>query len=199
MLPTMTPTTTDQQQGPSKTALRYVGAGLVLLGLFAVVFPMVSSFSLAFVVGSALGVAGVLQVANALAAPKWTGFVWQALLAVVFLVLGVLIIANPTLGLTTVTLLLIAEFAAAGIVQILLGVGIRGHRNWQAPILSGAFSLVASVLLGLGVVSTAVGIGSLFGATLVVTGLALLILSLGASDETASDETTPPAPRAGGV
>jgi uncharacterized membrane protein HdeD (DUF308 family) len=177
-----------------------VGSLLAVLGLFAIGFPNVSSISLSIVLGTILVVGGIVQIAHAFSARKWTGFVWQALIAVVYTGLGILVLAEPSIGLVTLTLLLIAQFLAVGLIEILLGVGLKGYPNRLWPIFSGVVSLVAAAMLALGLPSTEPwAIGLIFGVNLFVSGVSLVMLALGARKAAAVREATPPSARIGGA
>ncbi|WP_439026520.1 HdeD family acid-resistance protein [Haloarchaeobius sp. DT45] len=193
------PDDANRDLSESRRTLQYVGGLLVVLGLFAVVFPLVSSVSLALLLGTILVVAGALQVAHAFSARDWQGFGWQALTAVIFTGLGILVLANPTLGFLSIWLLLVGLFLAVGFVQLVLGLAIRGEPNWQWTILAGCVSVLASTLLWLGLPAPEPwAIGFVFGLSLAVTGLSLVMLARGAKEPARVEEAARTSARMGG-
>lgn len=166
-----------------------VGVGIVLsiLGLLAIVFPFYTGLSLSILLGALLVVGAFLHVANAFSAPGWIGSVVQAVLAVVYVIAGIALLANPTVGLVTLTLLVLAYFVVEGVALIGMGIALRSERNWVWSVLSGGLSLVLAALIWLGLPSSAAwAVGLLFGVNLMSTGIAMVMLgwgSRGATDE----------------
>lgn len=186
----------DTGSGQASTAgglegrnLLVVGVLLVVLGLLAVLFPLFTGVSLALLFGALLLVGGVVHLANAFSARGWTGAVVQVLLAVLYGVAGVAMLANPVLGLTTLTLLLIIYFLVDGVVEIVMGIQLRGEPRWGWVVASGVLSLLVAVLLWVGFPSTAAwAVGLLFGINLLGTGIAMVLL--GRSGPARADELT---------
>jgi uncharacterized membrane protein HdeD (DUF308 family) len=159
-----------------------VGAGIVIavVGLLALVFPLISGVTISIIVGAALVVGGLGHVASAFTVTGWRSRAGQLLLALVYTVFGILALANPVLTLTTLTILLVAYFVLEGVVLVALGVVNRGERNWVLTVVSGAFSLLVAVLVWLGLPSSAGwAVGALFGANLLVTGGTMVIIGRG--------------------
>jgi uncharacterized membrane protein HdeD (DUF308 family) len=168
-----------------------VGVGIVLsiLGLLAIVFPFVTGLSLSILLGVLLVVGGFLHVANAFSAPGWTGSIVQVVLAVVYVIAGIALLANPTVGLVTLTLLVLAYFVVEGVVLIGMGIALRAERNWAWSVLSGGLSLVLAALIWLGLPSSAAwAVGLLFGVNLLSTGVAMVMLGWG-NDRTTEEIT----------
>ncbi|WP_435318515.1 HdeD family acid-resistance protein [Haloarchaeobius sp. TZWSO28] len=177
-----------------------VGAVLAILGFLAIVFPIFTSLSLTVVFGAALVVGAFVQIAHAFSAKKWTGFLGQTVLALVYGVAGITVLANPVLGLASLTFLLIGYFFASGIVQLAMGVKTRGQPNWGWLLFSGGLGILVGVMLFLGLPSTAAwAVGLLFGANLLASGLSMIMLAVGAKEAAEAGEVTPPTAKPGGV
>ncbi|WP_439026521.1 HdeD family acid-resistance protein [Haloarchaeobius sp. DT45] len=177
-----------------------VGVVLAILGFLAMVFPVFTSLSLSVVFGAALVVGAFVQIAHAFSAKKWTGFLWQTILAVVYGVAGILVLANPALGMTSLTLLLIAYFFASGVVQLAMGLKLRGQPNWAWLLVSGGLGILVGVLLFLELPSSAAwAVGLLFGANLLVSGISMIMMAMGAKKAVETGEVAPPGAKPGGV
>ncbi|WP_435363995.1 HdeD family acid-resistance protein [Haloarchaeobius sp. DYHT-AS-18] len=177
-----------------------VGAVLAILGFLAIVFPIFTSLSLSVVFGAALVVGAFVQIAHAFSAKKWTGFLWQTILALVYGVAGIMVLANPVLGLASLTFLLIGYFFASGVVQLVMGLQTRGQPNWGWLLFSGGLGILVGVMLFLGLPSTAAwAVGLLFGANLLASGLSMIMLAVGAKEAAEAGEVTPPTAKPGGV
>jgi uncharacterized membrane protein HdeD (DUF308 family) len=177
----MSTDTTSVESADVQRSWRYLtGAGLliILLGLVAIAAPFVTGVAVSVLLGALLVVGALGHAANAFSAGGVAGTVWQVALAVVYAVAGISLLANPVLGLTTVTVLLVAYFAGEGVIEIAMGVGARSGSDWLWYVASGGVSLALAALLWVGFPSTAAwAVGLLTGVHLLSTGL--LLVSVG--------------------
>ncbi len=172
------------------------GVLLALGGLLAIFFPFVTGLSLSVVLGAILVVAGFVHGAHAFSAQGWKGALWQAVLGVISVVAGILVLANPVLGLATLTLLLIAYFFVDGIVEIVWGARIRGQSRWGWAIASGILSLIVAGLLWAGLPTTATwAVGFLFGIGLITTGVTMIMFGMEGRSAARVEEKEPTQPR----
>lgn len=173
-----------QTRGSSASAVSehgrtLVGVGVVLsvLGLLAIAFPFVTGISLSILLGALLVVGALVHAAHAFSTPGWLGSIAQVALAVVYAIAGIALLANPVLGLVTLTALLVVYFAVEGVVLLYMGLRLRPERSWGWTIASGAISIAAAVFLFVGFPSTATwAVGFLFGVNLLSTGLAMVLV-----------------------
>ncbi|WP_267643761.1 HdeD family acid-resistance protein [Haloarchaeobius amylolyticus] len=173
------------------------GIALAIGGILAIAFPFVTSISLSLLFGAVLVIGGLVNVAHSISQMKWTGFVSQALLGVLYTVAGIFLMANPLLGLASLTLLLVGFFLLNGIVEIFLGFKLREEPNWGWVVASGVVSLVLASLVLANFPSSALwAIGLLFGVNLLSTGISFALFAVGARDA-AEKETTPPVSKPG--
>ncbi|MEA5389352.1 DUF308 domain-containing protein [Haloarculaceae archaeon H-GB2-1] len=106
--------------------------------------------------------------------------------------------ANPVVGLATLTILLIAYFIFSGFTEIALGLQMRSDPRWVWPIVSGLISLLLAGLLWVGWPSSALwSVGLLFGASLLSTGMSLMLVAN--SGRTAAAAGEGERPRTSGV
>jgi len=182
---------------------RYIiGAGIViaLLGVVAIFAPFVTGTGLSIVLGALLVVGGFTHVAHAFSAQGGTGSLWEIVLAGVYTVAGISLLANPVLGLTTLTLLLIGYLFASGVLELVMGVRMRPDAQWSLLVASGGVSLLLAALLWLGFPSTAAwALGLIVGIHLLTTGFTLVAVGyLDQSAATGSGEgATGGSPRGG--
>lgn len=151
------------------------GILLVLVGLLALVTPFWTGLALTVVLGAALVIGALIHVAAAFSAGSTWGVVWQVLLGIVYGFAGITVLTNPLLGLTTLTILVIAFLVAEGVVQLIwAATGVAGSRLWFG--LSGIVSLLLAALLWSGFPATAIwAVGVLFGVDLLVSGSAMVL------------------------
>ena len=164
------------------------GVLLALLGLLALFTPFLTGLALSILLGAALVVGALVHVAAAFSAGSAMNVVWQVVLGVVYGAVGIAILANPVLGLTTLTVLIIAFFLAEGILQLGWAAAGEGSRLWLG--LSGVISLLLAGMLLVGFPATALwAVGVLFGVNLLVTGISMAMH--GRSETAATAAETP--------
>src|SRR5690606_9245218 len=114
--------------------LALAGGVVVLLGLLAMLLPFATSVAITYLVGALLVVGGVVHAGHAVTARGWRGSLWQLLLAIVSVAAGVLLLANPVLGLLSLTILVIAYFLVDGVAELGMSLRMRGEtgRGWIA-------------------------------------------------------------------
>jgi uncharacterized membrane protein HdeD (DUF308 family) len=154
------------------------GILLVVLGLLAVAVPVIAGLT---VFGWLFLISGIVGVFTTFAMRHAPGFWWSLLSAVLGIVVGCWLLAQPGLGLVSLTYLLIAFFIIEGIATIMFALDHRRALSgrWGWMLVSGIVDLflAAIILAGLpGAVEWAlgliVGINMLFGGASMI-GMAL--------------------------
>jgi len=186
----MTTTTTasiDSNRSGSRAAT-VAGIIIAILGLLAIVFPFVTGLSLAVLLGAVLIVGALVHAAQAFSAGSLGSVLGQVLLAVLYGFAGIAFIANPVLGLATLTLLAIGFFLADGIVEVAWGLRSRGQPGAAWLLASGGISFLLAALLWLGFPTTALwAIGVLLGVNLLVTGISIILIGRGTGEPVAQE------------
>ncbi|MFC7046476.1 HdeD family acid-resistance protein [Halobacteriaceae archaeon GCM10025711] len=167
------------------------GAIMAVMGLLAVIFPFVTGVALSLLLGGLLVVGAIAHVVNAFSARRWTGSLVQIVLAIIYVVAGISLLANPVLGLATLTVLLIAFLLVGGLVEIVMGVRIRPEQGWGWVIASGVVSLVLAGLIWAGLPSSAAwAVGLLFGVHLLSSGISMMLVARGGRNAARATPTT---------
>ena len=157
------------------------GILLVVLGLLAVAVPVIAGLAVAIVFGWLFLISGIVGLFTTFAMRHAPGFWWSLLSAVLGIVVGSWLLAQPGLGLVSLTYLLIAFFIIEGIATIMFALDHRRALSgrWGWMLVSGIVDLflAAIILAGLpGAVEWAlgliVGINMLFGGASMI-GMAL--------------------------
>lgn len=157
-----------------------LGAGLVLVGLFALGYPVVATLVTVTVTGVALLVAGAVELAGCLWARGFGALLQRALCGLLYVFLGVVLIDRPGLGAAGYTLVMAVYFFASGVVRIAYAVGSRlPGRGWSA--LAGVVNLVLGVMIWRDMPEAALWvIGTFVGIDLVFNGVSWVMLGLAA-------------------
>ncbi len=99
---------------------RYLGIGLIILGLIAVFAPTVTGMTIGVIVGILLVVSGFLRIAFAWVAMSWGDAILRFLFGILALIAGIVMISDPALGLRVITIVAIAYLVVDGISNIVL-------------------------------------------------------------------------------
>jgi uncharacterized membrane protein HdeD (DUF308 family) len=147
---------------------------MILGGILALVFPIISSVAIVIFLGWLLIFSGILQ-AFSLIDVRHVPHFWLQLVSVVLSVLvGILFLRNPGAGLLTLTLLLIVFFMVEGISKIIFSLTIRPFPNWGWVFASGVIGILLAFYLWANTPVTAIWLlGVLLGIELISEGAAL--------------------------
>jgi uncharacterized membrane protein HdeD (DUF308 family) len=147
---------------------------MVLAGILALAYPLISSVALVLFLGWLLIFSGILQGISLIDA-RYVPHFWLQLVSVVLsVIVGILFLRNPGAGLLTLTLLLIVFFMVEGISKIIFSLTIRPFPNWGWVLASGIVGILLSLYLWANTPVTAVWLlGVLLGIALISEGAAL--------------------------
>lgn len=154
------------------------GAIVGLLGLVAIAFPFVSGISIAYALGLLLVAGGLVHGVHTVTDGGWRGRLWQAALAAVSLLAGLFVLADPVLGLVSLTVVVIAYLLVDGVAE--LGMSARmGSVPGRGVIAgSGLLSLVLAGILFLGFPADAAWVvGVVVGVSLLATGVSMVVVA----------------------
>jgi uncharacterized membrane protein HdeD (DUF308 family) len=152
------------------------GWGLVILGLVAALAPIATGATLVVVIGlvllAAASLIGLWGLRAREAGRGTTGLVIAALAAIA----GLVLVVQPTAGLSLVRVLLIGYFLLSGVGEIAAAWGLRSSEDdWSSMLASGAISiLVGGALWADWPISGARAIGLFVGVKLASVGWAIV-------------------------
>jgi uncharacterized membrane protein HdeD (DUF308 family) len=150
------------------------GVLMVLGGVLALVYPIVSSVAVVLFLGWLLIISGVVQGIGLIGAQHVPHFWLQLISVVLSVIVGLLFIRQPGEGLLAITLLLIVFFMVEGISKLVFALTIRPFPNWGWVLLSGIIGILLSLILWASLPVTAVWLlGVLLGIDLICEGAAL--------------------------
>lgn len=123
-------------------------AGLmVLAGVVALIFPLVSSIALMVFLGWLLIISGIVQGIGLVGATQVPHFWLQLVSVVLSVIIGVVMISNPGVAVGALVLLLIVFFMVEGISKVIFSLTVRPLPHWGSVFASGALGVVLSILL----------------------------------------------------
>jgi uncharacterized membrane protein HdeD (DUF308 family) len=167
----------------------FEGIVLVILGLLAVLAPVIASVAATIFFGWLLLISGIVGLVTTFRARQAPGFWWSLLSAIVGIVAGVLLLGWPLLGTLSLTAVLIAFLFVEGVISIMYALE---HRNalsgrWGWMLASGIVDVILGVILFAGLPGTALwALGLLVGINLLFGGWALIMMALHARPSAAN-------------
>jgi len=154
------------------------GIVLVALGIAAIVKSTTATVVSVYFFGWLLVVASIFEFVSAFMVGNWAGFFVHLLIALLFGVVGVLMLVKPVISAEDLTLVMSVFFLIAGLYQLIIA--LSAHLpgwGWQA--LNGVIATVMGVLILSGWPSTGLWVIGLFvGIELVFYGWAWMALAI---------------------
>ncbi len=163
------------------------GFATVILGVLAIMAPMVSGIAVSLMVAILLMAAGIARTTFAFKAESFGKGVLVFLFGGVTILFGLLMLARPLLGLASITLVLVSYFLADGVMEIVAAFRFKPEQGWGWMLVGGLVTLALSVLIGLEwPFSGAWAIGVLVGVRLLFAGWSMI--ALGSIGDAIADE-----------
>jgi len=122
-----------------------LGIVSILLGTVGLYMTFALTLATVLLFGALILAGGLLQLIQAFSCRGWKSVVGHVLIALLYIVAGILIIIDPVLASSVLTLVLAGILIAVGLIRIIMGVEHRkAATGWYWPVLSG----IVSILLG---------------------------------------------------
>lgn len=160
----------------------FEGIVLTVLGVCAVVVPVVASFAATLFFGWIFLLSGIVGLFTTYHGRRMPGFWWSLLSAMVGIAAGVLLLGWPAQGLFSLTSVLIAFLWLEGAVTVFYALEHRaGPGRWGYMLASGIVDLTLGIMLFAGLPGTATwALGLLIGVNMFFGGWALILMALSA-------------------
>jgi uncharacterized membrane protein HdeD (DUF308 family) len=157
------------------------GIVLVILGAAAVAVPAIATLSFTILIGWLFLISGVVGLFTTFRMRGVPGFWWSLFSAVLGMVVGGLLIANPITGAFSLTFLLIVLFIIEGVVSVMFALEHRQDLpgGWGWMLASGIIDLVLATIIFAGLPGSAIwALGLVVGFNLAFGGIALIMMAL---------------------
>jgi len=161
-----------------RTGFRNAGIVLIVLGILAILFPVVFSIAAKAMLGWVFLLTGAALLYHAVQAKGWRSGVLSGLIAVMHLALGVYLGFFALTGLVGLTALMGGAFLLQGVAESVIAMQHRPQKGWGWLAVNGAATLVLGLLLIAGLPGTALwAIGLFLGLNFLTSGIAFIALS----------------------
>jgi uncharacterized membrane protein HdeD (DUF308 family) len=156
------------------------GIVLVILGLAAMMLPLVATIAIAIVVGWIFLLSGVVGLLSTFRMRNAPGFWWSLISGILGVVAGIVLLRWPLSGAFSLTLILTLFLMLEGVVSIMFALEHKRELSgrWGVMLVSGVVDLILAAMIYAGLPGTAAwAIGLLVGINMVFGGLALIAMA----------------------
>lgn len=159
------------------------GILLVVLGTIGLGMTIWLTLASVFIFGVFLVIGGGVQIFQTFKCRGWGSILWHGLIAVLYVLAGFSVMADPLAASALFTLLLAGALVGIGVVRLIMAFQLRGAKNWFWPLIGGIAAIVLGFMIlarwpvsGLWVIGLFVAIEMIFG------GWTYIFIALGARE-----------------
>jgi uncharacterized membrane protein HdeD (DUF308 family) len=155
------------------------GVLLILFGVLAIGSPLLAAVAVNAVIAWLIIFAGAVHLAVAFYAHSAGSVVWKVLVGLAYVFIGGYLLWHPLLGVASLTLLLASLFLIEGVLDIVLYAQLRPARGAGWLLFDGLVTLLLALLIwAQWPSSSAWAIGTLVGVSMIMSGVARIMMSL---------------------
>jgi uncharacterized membrane protein HdeD (DUF308 family) len=155
------------------------GVLLLVLGLLAIVSPFLAAIAVTGFIAWLIVLAGAVHLILAFHTHGAGSLIWKLLVGVAYLFFGGYLIMHPVLGVASLTLVLATLLLIEGILNIVLFFRMRSAGGSSWVLLDGVITLLLGLMIYVQWPSSSIwAIGTLVGASMIISGVARVMLSL---------------------
>jgi uncharacterized membrane protein HdeD (DUF308 family) len=155
------------------------GVLLIVFGMMAVGSPYLAAVAVNIVIAWLIVLAGIVHLMLAFRAHGAGSVIWKALVGIAYLCFGGYLILHPVLGVASLTLLLATLFLVEGVLDIVLYVKMRPIHGSSWVLIDGIVTLLLGGMIYMQWPSSSLwAIGTLVGISMIISGLARVMMSL---------------------
>lgn len=152
---------------------------MMIGGISAIALPMLASLTVPLIFGIAVLFGGIAHAIHAFSADGWNARIWQILTALLYILGGFLLLAEPLAGLVALSLIVICLVGAEGVARLVMAFSIRPQAGWGWLAFGGLIAIAFAIyLLSLWPAVSAVLLGTLIGISLIFEGVGYAMLAL---------------------
>jgi uncharacterized membrane protein HdeD (DUF308 family) len=168
------------------------GILLVVCGLFAVALPLLAAVAVNALVAWLIVMAGAIHLILGFHVHGAGSKIWKFLVGLAYLFFGGYLIVHPLLGVTSLTLLLATLFLVEGVLNFIMFFRMRPLHGSTWVLVDGIITLALGLMIYMQwPSSSAWAIGTLVGASLIISGVTRVMLSLAVRRATSVLEIPP--------
>lgn len=155
------------------------GVLLIILGLFALMAPLIAGVALTVMLGWLLILGGIAHLVVSWHLRRAGGFIWELLIGLSYIVIGICLLAYPVAGLVALTAFLGSYLLIKGIFELIMWFRIRHLRGSGWVLFDVIVSLILAALIWMHLPYSATWvIGTLVGFGILFSGISRLMLGI---------------------
>ncbi|MDZ7641539.1 MAG: DUF308 domain-containing protein [Desulfurivibrio sp.] len=171
--------------------LKAEGVAMLILGVIAIILPVLATFAITLLIGGLLVVGGCITAYRGIRFKGFPGATASLIFGVISALVGLFLVFSPQTGVEALTAILVVLFMFQGISEIAASLQHRQWSAWVWMMVSGVASLLIALLLLISFPESADwAIGLLVGINLLFTSFWLLVF--GAAVESIVEPETLP-------
>ena len=152
---------------------------MLLAGILAIVLPPVAGIAVLLLVAWLLMFSGAAHLVFAWHTRTTGGFIWELLVGILYIFVGVYALLHPAAGLASLTLVLAIYLFAEGVLEFILSFRLRPMPGSNWLLFDGIITLILAILIWrTWPSSTEWVIGTLVGISMIFSGVSRLLISL---------------------
>ena len=160
-----------------------LGASFILLGTIGLGMTFALTMASMMFFGFLMLFGGAFQLVQSLHCKGWKSILLHILVAVAYIIGGVIIISKPMVASSIITMMLAAVFIAVGTMRIMMAFQLKSVKGWWLPLISGVLSLIfGGMIMTAWPLSGVWLIGLLIAIDLIFHGWGYVALALAAKD-----------------
>ncbi|HEV3219142.1 MAG TPA: DUF308 domain-containing protein [Candidatus Acidoferrales bacterium] len=154
---------------------------LIVAGLLAIALPQMAGITVSIFVAWLLIFSGGVHLIFAWHTRTTGGVLWELLVGLLYIGIGVYLLIHPVAGLATLTLALAIYLFAEGILEFILSFAVRPLPGANWLLLDGVITLILGIMIWrLWPSSTEWVIGTIVGISMLFSGISRLMISMAA-------------------
>lgn len=156
-----------------------IGVLLIIIGLFALMAPLIAGVAVTVLLGWLLILGGVAHLIVSWHLRHAGGLIWELLIGLAYIVIGVFLLAHPVAGLVALTAFLGCYLLIKAIFELIMWFRLRRVHGGGWVLFDAIVSLLLSALIWLHLPNSATWvIGTLVGFGILFSGISRLVLGM---------------------
>src|ERR1700690_2715320 len=170
------------------------GVLLIIFGILAIGSPLLAAVAVNALIAWLIILAGVVHLVVAFHAHGAGSMIWKLLVGLAYIAFGGYLLMHLLLGVASLAILLASLFLIEGVLDIVLYFNLRPARGSAWVLFDGLVTLLRALFIGIHwPSSSAWAIGTLVGVSMIMSGVARVMMSLGIRKLTGTTATLPKA------
>ena len=124
-----------------------LGVLLIVFGTLGLWMSFAMTLATVMLFGALIVAGGVFQLLNAFQLKGWKSMLWHVLIAVLYIVAGIVIFSDPVFASLGLTMALAWILIAVGLLRILMAIQLRPASGWVWPLISGVISILLGAMI----------------------------------------------------